>query len=67
MKVTNKIRSILNRLADNAMENRRLNAMLNEEFERKGIDIGDGDFIDCMSYVEGDGDITQIIGYLEEI
>ena len=67
MRVTNKMRNILERLANNALENRRLNAVLNAELEQKGIDIFDEEFIACMSYVEGDGDITQIIEYLEQI
>lgn len=67
MKVTNKIRNILNRLANNALENRRLNTLLNAELEQKGIDINDEEFIACMSYVEGDGDVTQILAYLENM
>lgn len=67
MKTTNKIRSILNRMANNAKEQRKLNKMFLEEMDRLGVDTDCQDFADAMAYVEGDCDTTQIIKHLEDI
>lgn len=66
MKLTKRIRNILERIADNSSKNRQLNKQLNEELSRIGVDINSEDFISAMSYVEGDCDTTQIIKHLEE-
>ena len=65
MRVTKKIRNILERMAKNTIENRELNRQLNAELEKHGVDIDVAEFQDSMAYVEGDGDITQVITYLE--
>lgn len=67
MKITNKTRTILNRMANNAREQRELNKMLIEEMDRLGVDTDCRDFIDAMAFVEGDCDTTQIIKHLEGI
>lgn len=65
MKVTKKIRNILERMAKNSMENRELNRRLTAELEKHGVDIDVVEFQESMAFVEGDGDITQVINYLE--
>ena len=65
MRVTKKIRTILEKMAKNSMENRKLNRQLNEELEKNGVDINDPNFIENLAYVEGDCDISLVIGYLE--
>lgn len=65
MRVTKKIRTILEKMAKNSMENRELNRQLNAELEKNGVDIDNQELENCIAYVEGDGDITPIIDYLE--
>lgn len=67
MKVTKRIKTILECIAENSSKNRELNRQLNEELLRKGVDINSEDFISAMAYVEGDCDTTQIIKHLESL
>lgn len=65
MKVSKKLKSLLENLASNAMDSRRLVRLINEEFEQMGVDTNGKEFENAFGYVEGDGDIYPIIDYIE--
>ena len=65
MKVSKKLKSLLENLASNAMSARRLNRLIEEEFEKLGIDTDSEAFVSAFGYIEGDGDICPILDYIE--
>ncbi|MBR2343003.1 MAG: hypothetical protein IKA64_01970 [Clostridia bacterium] len=65
MKVSKKLKSLLENLASNAMSARRLNQLIQKEFEKLGVDTDSQEFISAFGYIEGDGDIAPIIDYIE--
>ena len=66
MKVTKRLKCLLEKLSDNAMRARKLNQQIQEEFERLGLNADSEQFTNVFGYVEGDCDIGPIIAYIEE-
>lgn len=65
MKITKKLKCLLEKLSDNAMRARELNQQIQEEFEKMGLNTDSEKFVNAFGYVEGDGDIDPIIDYIE--
>ena len=65
MVVSNNLRTLITKLASNAMEARELNREIQKEFEAIGIDVDNIDFISAFGYIEGDGYIDPILDYIE--
>lgn len=65
MKVSKNLKFLLENLAQNAMSARRLNRLIQKEFDKLGVDTNSEGFLNAFGYVENDGYIHPIIDYLE--
>lgn len=65
MKVTQKVINIANQIAKNTERQRKLNAQLNVELEKMGVDYRTDDFALIFSYLENDCDAKLFFKYLE--
>ena len=67
MRIPKRLRQVAEMIAKNAEKQRRLNCELNTLLENMGIDIGNEDLTDPISYLEGDCSAQPLFDYLEEI
>ena len=67
MKVPIRVQQLLHQLANCSERARFLNIELNKEFEKMGIDMDSQEFIDALSYVQGDCCVDPIMGLLKEL
>lgn len=65
MKITKKVINIANQIAKNAKRQRELNARLNGELIKMGVDLNDGRIVELIAYLEGDCSTQPLIDYLE--
>lgn len=65
MKVTKRLINIANQIARNAERQRELNARLNDELEKMGVDTDDDRITEVIAYLEGDCTAQPLIDYLE--
>lgn len=67
MKVPKNVIQLVERIAKNAREQRKLNSALNIRLEELGVDIDDKNLVECIAYLEGDCSASELIKYLEEL
>lgn len=67
MKITQQLKNIANRIADNGRKQRELARQLNIELEKLGVNMDDSGLIETMAYLEGDCSSSELIDYLEEL
>lgn len=65
MKVTKKVINIANQIAKNTEKQRKLNAQLNAELDKMGLDYQTDDFALIFFYLENDCNAKLFIKYLE--
>lgn len=65
MKVTQKVINIANQIAKNTEKQRKLNAQLNAELDKMGLDYQTDDFALIFSCLENDCNAKLFIKYLE--
>ena len=65
MKVTQKVINIANQIAKNAERQRKLNAQLNVELEKMGVDMDTEEHREAIAHLECDCDAQSFIEYLE--
>ena len=67
MKVPIRVQQLLHQLANCSERARFLNIELNKEFKKMGVDVDSQEFIDALSYVQGDCCVEPIMMVLEDL
>ena len=65
MKVSKKLKSLLEALANTSKKSRELNRKIQVEFDKLGVNTDTVEFANAYGYIDGDCDISPIIDYIE--